>query len=119
MPIAVPSHRCGCVSGPLLHERTVRRPEPEPSAIPSTPESGTAAPHVLAARERSVLEFEEERWRNPGEKEEAIRVRFGISATAYYQVLNALLDDPAALTYRPALVNRLRRLRDARRRDRA
>lgn len=72
----------------------------------------------LGARERAVLVFERRRWRHVGAKEQAIRDEFGISPTHYYQILNALLDDPAALAHSPALVNRLRRVREARRRER-
>jgi len=37
----------------------------------------------------------------------------------YYQVLNALIDNPAALTADPLLVKRLRRMRTARQRQRS
>ncbi len=47
-------------------------------------------------------------------QEQAIREKFDMSATRYYQVLNALIDNPAALEADPMLVKRLRRLRDAR-----
>ncbi|WP_034266425.1 DUF3263 domain-containing protein [Actinospica robiniae] len=79
----------------------------EPAADPAVARPG--------ARERAVLDFELRQWKHAGAKEEAIRARFGISATSYYQILNALLDDPDALAYRPAVVTRLRRIRDARR----
>lgn len=69
----------------------------------------------LGARERAVLDFELRQWKHAGAKDEAIRATFGISSTGYHQILNALLDDPAALAYRPTLVIRLRRIRDARR----
>jgi hypothetical protein len=42
-----------------------------------------------------------------------------MSATRYYQVLNALIDQPAALAYDPLLIKRLRRLRAARQRARS
>jgi multiple sugar transport system substrate-binding protein len=42
-------------------------------------------------------------------------VQPGISPTRYYQLLNALLDDEGALARDPVTVNRLRRIRDARR----
>jgi hypothetical protein len=42
-----------------------------------------------------------------------------MSATRYYQVLNALLDRPEALAADPMLVKRLRRLRTARQRARS
>jgi hypothetical protein len=41
-----------------------------------------------------------------------------MSATRYYQVLNALIDRPEAVEYDPMLVKRLRRLRSARQRQR-
>jgi hypothetical protein len=42
-----------------------------------------------------------------------------MSATRYYQVLNALVDTPEALAADPLLVKRLRRLRASRQRTRA
>jgi hypothetical protein len=36
----------------------------------------------------------------------------------YYQLLNALLDDPRALSHDPVTVNRLRRIRETRRAER-
>ncbi|WP_329120785.1 DUF3263 domain-containing protein [Streptomyces sp. NBC_01465] len=63
----------------------------------------------------SVLAVERESWPGPGAKERAIRERLGISPTRYYQLLNALLDDERALAHDPVTVNRLRRVRDARR----
>jgi hypothetical protein len=67
----------------------------------------------LTGRQRAVLEFERQWWRQAGAKEQAIRDNFEMSPTRYYQVLNALLDLPQALTYDPALVNRLQRLRSS------
>ncbi|MEV6816501.1 DUF3263 domain-containing protein [Micromonospora sp. NPDC051296] len=72
----------------------------------------------LGEREREILAFERQWWRHAGAKEQAIRDRFGLSATRYYQLLNALLDNPAALAADPVLVGRLRRLRASRARDR-
>jgi hypothetical protein len=73
---------------------------------------------TLPAREREMLAFEGQWWRYAGAKEEAIRDRFGMSATRYYQVLNALVDRPEALALDPLLVRRLRRMRAARQRQR-
>jgi hypothetical protein len=42
-----------------------------------------------------------------------------MSATRYYQVLNTLIDAPAALAVDPLLVKRLRRLRAGRQRQRS
>lgn len=69
----------------------------------------------LSGRERAVLAMERRSWRGPGAKERAIREQLDISPVRYYQLLNALLDDPRALAHDPVTVNRLRRVRDARR----
>ena len=68
----------------------------------------------LDERGQQILAFERQWWRQSGAKEQAIRDTFGLSATRYYQVLNGLLDDPAALARDPVLVGRLRRLRASR-----
>jgi hypothetical protein len=73
----------------------------------------------LAERDVRILEFEDRRWRNPGAKEQAVRLEFGMSAARYYQVLNTLIDSPAAARYDPLLVGRLRRLRTGRTRTEA
>lgn len=73
---------------------------------------------VLTEREHAILAFERQWWRHAGAKEQAIRDAFGLSATRYYQLLNALLDNPAALAAEPVLVGRLRRLRSSRARNR-
>jgi len=83
--------------------------------------SGTAARAAgeLGEREREILGFERQWWQFAGAKEQAVRDAFGMSATRYYQVLNALIDNPAALAFDPLLVKRLRRLRLARQRARS
>ena len=73
----------------------------------------------LSERDRQILAFERQWWRYAGAKEQAIRELFDMSATRYYQVLNALIDEPAALKHDPMLVKRLRRMRAARQRQRA
>ncbi|MEV8569291.1 DUF3263 domain-containing protein [Streptomyces sp. NPDC051322] len=72
-------------------------------------------PAPLSERDRAVLAVERHAWPGPGAKERAIRERLGISPVRYYQLLNALLDDEAALAHDPVTVNRLRRVRQARR----
>nr|WP_307847516.1 DUF3263 domain-containing protein [Streptomyces sp. F63] len=69
----------------------------------------------LTDRDRAVLSVERRSWPGPGAKERAIREQLGLSPVRYYQLLNALLDDPRALAHDPVTVNRLRRLREARR----
>jgi hypothetical protein len=68
----------------------------------------------LGERQRAILDFERQWWKHAGAKEQAIRDTFQISPTRYYQLLNALLDDPAVLAYDPVTVQRLRRVRSAR-----
>ncbi len=72
----------------------------------------------LTDRDRAVLDFERQWWKYAGAKEQAVRELFDMSATRYYQVLNALIDSPAALAHDPMLVKRLRRMRSSRQRAR-
>jgi hypothetical protein len=74
---------------------------------------------ALSERSRAILEFERQWWKYAGAKEQAIRELFDMSATRYYQVLNGLLDDPAALEFDPMLIKRLRRMRASRQRARS
>ncbi len=77
-------------------------------------------PDGLTRREYDVLAFERQWWKYAGAKEEAIKELFSMSATRYYQVLNALVDrPPEALAADPMLVKRLRRLRASRQKARA
>jgi hypothetical protein len=72
----------------------------------------------LDDREKAVLDFERSWWKHAGVKEQAIKDRFDMSATRYYQLLNELLEKPAAMAYDPILVKRLKRLRVYRQRQR-
>jgi hypothetical protein len=80
---------------------------------------GDADRSGLDERARHILDFEREWWRYAGAKEQAIREHFDVSPTRYYQLLNRVIDDEAALAFDPMLVKRLRRLRAARQRQRA
>ena len=72
----------------------------------------------LTDQEIQILDFERSWWKHAGVKEQAIRERFEMSATKYYQVLNELLERPEALAHDPILVKRLKRLRTYRQRQR-
>jgi hypothetical protein len=73
---------------------------------------------ALSDREQQILAFEARWWKHAGAKEQAIRDTFALSSTRYYQLLNAVLDNPAAMEHDPVLVGRLRRLRSTRARTR-
>jgi hypothetical protein len=87
-----------------------------PRAEGSGERPSSATPGGLSRRDHDMLTFERQWWRRPGAKETAIRDRFGMTPTRYYQVLNTLVDRPDALAIDPLLVRRLRRVRAARRR---
>lgn len=73
----------------------------------------------LSERDREILAFERQWWKYAGAKEQAIHELFDMNATRYYQVLNALIDNPAALEADPMLIKRLHRLRATRQRARS
>ncbi|GGO12185.1 DUF3263 domain-containing protein [Micromonospora parathelypteridis] len=106
---------------------TVPTPRPAPSVestddLASDDDGVDAEPSAsavgLTERERAILAFEQQWWRHAGAKEQAVRDTFGVSSTRYYQLLNGLLDNPAALAADPVLIGRLRRLRSSRARNR-
>ena len=68
----------------------------------------------LTERDAAILDFEDSWFTSSVPKEQAIMERFSISSARYYQQLNALIDDPSALAYKPLLVKRLRRMRGQR-----
>lgn len=76
--------------------------------------------------ELRILEFEryfERRWTglpsSAQRKQQAILAEFDVTPTRYFQLLNQLIDKPAAVKASPQLVNRLRRIRSGRRKSRA
>lgn len=72
----------------------------------------------LSPRELTILALERRGFAGPAAKERVIREQLGLAPTRYYQLLNALLDDRGALEHDPVTVNRLRRVREARRAER-
>ena len=95
-------------------------PYDEPMIVASSPQHDGKEPHAeLSARDADILSFERQWWKFAGAKEQAIRDKFQMSATRYYQVLNALIDKPEALAQDPLLIKRLRRLRATRQRNRS
>lgn len=82
-----------------------------PSTGEIVPDSGAGG---LSDRDRRILDFEREWTHHRQPRDEAVRERFGLSTTRYYQVLNAVIDSPAAIAYDPMLVRRLQRVREIR-----
>jgi hypothetical protein len=93
------------------YDSMVAATNPEPPSTNSIAE--------LSSRDAEILVFERQWWKFAGAKEQAIRDKFQMSATRYYQVLNALIDKQEALAQDPLLVKRLRRLRATRQRNRS
>ncbi|WP_022925148.1 DUF3263 domain-containing protein [Serinicoccus marinus] len=76
-------------------------------------------PAGLSERDQEILDFENRHWTYAGSKEQGIKDLFDLSSTRYYQLLNQLIDDEAALAYKPLLIKRLRRDRSRRQRARS
>ncbi len=91
----------------------------DPMIVASSQPDGREPLGELSVRDADILTFERQWWKFAGAKEQAIRDKFQMSATRYYQVLNALIDKPEALAQDPLLVKRLRRLRATRQRNRS
>ena len=91
---------------------------PDPRSAPDDDPAGFPS-ELLSERDRQILAFERQWWKFAGAKEQAIREKFDMSSTRYYQLLNILIDRPQALEYDPMLVKRLRRMRSQRQRQRA
>jgi Protein of unknown function (DUF3263) len=70
---------------------------------------------ALTDRDRAILDFEKNWYRFEGAKQAAIREQFDLSPTRYYQLLNALVDNPEALRAEPVVIRRLQRQRQSRR----
>lgn len=72
----------------------------------------------MTPQQAAILQFERRWYTAQGNKEADIAEQFSLSAVRYYQLLNATLDDSAALAAEPVLVKRLLRIRDSRARSR-
>jgi hypothetical protein len=73
----------------------------------------------LSERDAAILAFERTWWSADADKDAEILARFAMSSTRYHQILNGLLDDPAAMAHDALLVKRLRRLRERRQHERS
>jgi hypothetical protein len=93
--------------------------DPHPAGQNADEQSQQAIGEGLSRRDRDILGFERQWWQYAGAKEQAIKEMFSLSPTRYYQVLNEVIDNPAALAEDPLLVRRLRRLRTSRQKARS
>ena len=73
----------------------------------------------LTDLDREILAFEQDWVAHAGAKDTAVRERFDLEPAGYHQLLNRIIDNPAAEAHAPRLVRRLRRLRRARQGQRA
>lgn len=73
----------------------------------------------LTDDEKRILDFAGKTYRHDGARDMAIRDEFKTSAHLYFQELHRLLERPEALAYAPMTVNRLRRIRDGKRKARS
>ena len=89
------------------------------SAVEQSSHEASGQTSSLSERDREILALERLWWKYAGAKEQAIREKFDMSSTRYYQVLNALIDRPEAIADDPLLVRRLRRMRAERQRVRS
>ena len=96
------------------HAHSSSQPRPDGTGQPEQ-----ADQPAVSERDAAMLDFERQWWKYAGAKEQAVREKFDMSSTRYYQVLNALIDRPEALAHDPLLVRRLRRLRATRQRQRS
>ena len=92
---------------------------PSVATPPVQPTEPTGPDDVLTERDLALLDLERQWWKQPGSKEQAVRDRFGMGTTRYYQLVNTLIEREAALRHDPMLVKRLRRARADRVRTRA
>jgi Protein of unknown function (DUF3263) len=102
---------------PAEDQQHIPTPRPADKIAETGPPAEPVVP-VLSDREQQILAFEARWWKHAGAKEQAIRDTFALSSTRYYQLLNGVLDNPAAMEHDPVLVGRLRRLRSTRARTR-
>jgi len=73
----------------------------------------------LGLQAQRILAFENKWTKHSGRKSDHIIRELGLTRARYFQMLNAILDDPAALAHDPVTVHRLRKVREERAANRA
>jgi len=69
----------------------------------------------LTDLDRQILEFERDWVSHAGAKDAVLRERFDLTPSHYHQLLNRIIDLPAAEDHAPRLVRRLRAARQEQR----
>lgn len=57
--------------------------------------------------DRAILDFERTWWRDPGPKDQTIEMVLGLTASAYYDRLLAIVGSESALAYDPLTTKRV------------
>jgi hypothetical protein len=70
---------------------------------------------MLTVRDHMTLDLAGRRYKYEARRDHDARELLGYSPVRFRQVVNRLIDDPAALEYDAVLVRRLQRLREVRR----
>lgn len=101
-------------------ESAPRGPRAAPGAARAAaePGGGPSRRSRLTGLEQRILAFESRWWRASGAKTQAIADELELSPEQYYQHLARLIDHPDAAAEQPAVVRRLRAVRDHRKRAR-
>lgn len=73
---------------------------------------------MISPEDDALLRLWGQSWTYTGRRDQAVTEETGLTPTRAAQRVNALLDDRDALEAHPAIVNRLRRIRDQQRRSR-
>lgn len=73
----------------------------------------------LSERDTEILIFARDWYAFRGAHEAAVRDRFDMTATHYFQELNRIIDLPAAMAFDPFTVRRLQKIRAERQRSRS
>lgn len=62
---------------------------------------------MLDPEVRAILDFEQSWWKEPGGKDRAIEFSLGLTSSAYYERLLALVHQASAKEYDPLTVKRV------------
>nr|WP_258562474.1 DUF3263 domain-containing protein [Nocardioides sp. MAH-18] len=99
--------------------RAAPRARPRPVPRGRRPPRRPPGADPVTDHERTALTLAAIHYRHPAVRETHAMEQLGLTPTRYWALVDHLLDRPDALAKMPAEVHRLRRVRDARKRQRA